>query len=668
MEVNRVQETGDTHLETGMGRYAVLLLADLFLLLFSFFTIHFFKYGALVVGERHDHFLVILLVCWFIMSVFFKKLSFVHRGRPVEGAVEIAGAAVILAAVLSLVIVTGGLTNMSRLLVYGTVFLYAALEAAAFFLYKRAFQKAYTGTEERGQPKVRRSVRDISVSVMLGDAFLLMAGFYLATYWKRGQFAWTGTNLDIFFFLFGAWLFVAIVLDKFNKDNFHSIYNVIGINIKSLLSFAAVLAFVIFGFRYHYMSRTQILGAIVLFSGLELALFLLYYRYKGYSGILEGQVFPAGIQKRATRQVLECPEEEESPCLDPVDEKLNHALYFFEPKLYGFIRNAVDLSAVDSSETSVMFTENLFNVGVLEDEKQKLIVNLHKINDIRFLNQYFLLAHTKLKPGGYLVGKAHTLETHRDFFFSHFPGKYLGRFLYIFDFIWGRVLPKLPLFKKIYFGLTKGRNRLVSRAEILGRLFYCGFRPVAEESVAQRFYFVARKVMTPADDPDPTYGPLVSLKRYGLHGKPITVYKFRTMHPYSEYLQEYVYERNKLKEGGKFKDDFRVTAWGAFMRKCWIDELPMLYNWLRGDLQLVGVRPLSRQYLEIYTPEHRQLRRQVKPGLLPPYYADMPTTLEEIMESERRYIEAYRKNPVKTQVTYFFKCVYNILFKKRRSA
>jgi lipopolysaccharide/colanic/teichoic acid biosynthesis glycosyltransferase len=140
------------------------------------------------------------------------------------------------------------------------------------------------------------------------------------------------------------------------------------------------------------------------------------------------------------------------------------------------------------------------------------------------------------------------------------------------------------------------------------------------------------------------------------------------MHPYSEYLQEYVYEQNKLQEGGKFKDDFRVTAWGAFMRKCWIDELPMLYNWLRGDLKLVGVRPLSQQYLELYTPEHRELRSNVKPGLLPPYYADMPTTLEEIMESERSYIEAYLKNPVKTQVTYFFKCVYNIVIKKRRSA
>ena len=148
----------------------------------------------------------------------------------------------------------------------------------------------------------------------------------------------------------------------------------------------------------------------------------------------------------------------------------------------------------------------------------------------------------------------------------------------------------------------------------------------------------------------------------------MTVFKFRTMHPFSEYLQGHVYEHNKLESGGKFKDDFRVTTWGRFMRKYWLDELPMLYNWLRGDLQLVGVRPLSRQYLQLYSPELRRLRTKVKPGLLPPFYADMPETLEEVMESERRYIEAYLQKPVTTQFRYFFKCLNNIVLKRRRSA
>jgi hypothetical protein len=45
------------------------------------------------------------------------------------------------------------------------------------------------------------------------------------------------------------------------------------------------------------------------------------------------------------------------------------------------------------------------------------------------------------------------------------------------------------------------------------------------------------------------------------------------MHPYSEYLQEYIYENNKLQQGGKFNNDFCVTTLGRIMRKTWIDEL-----------------------------------------------------------------------------------------------
>jgi len=60
------------------------------------------------------------------------------------------------------------------------------------------------------------------------------------------------------------------------------------------------------------------------------------------------------------------------------------------------------------------------------------------------------------------------------------------------------------------------------------------------------------------------------------------------MHPYSEYLQSYIYEQNKLQEGGKFANDFRVTTLGKCMRKLWIDELPMFINLFKGQLKIVG--------------------------------------------------------------------------------
>jgi hypothetical protein len=132
-------------------------------------------------------------------------------------------------------------------------------------------------------------------------------------------------------------------------------------------------------------------------------------------------------------------------------------------------------------------------------------------------------------------------------------------------------------------------------------------------------------------------------------------------------LQEYVYEKNKLKEGGKLEDDFRVTGWGQFMRKTWLDELPMLYNWIRGEVKLFGIRPISSHYLSLYSEELKEMRKKVKPGLIPPFYADLPKTFSEICASEERYLQACQKNPIRTQWIYFWRAFSNIVFKGVRS-
>jgi hypothetical protein len=69
----------------------------------------------------------------------------------------------------------------------------------------------------------------------------------------------------------------------------------------------------------------------------------------------------------------------------------------------------------------------------------------------------------------------------------------------------------------------------------------------------------------------------------------------------------------------------------------------------------------------MYSEEIQTLRRSHKPGLLPPFYADMPKTLEEIMESEKRYLLEYEKAPFKTDCRYLWKILVNILLKKARS-
>ncbi|KKN59227.1 hypothetical protein LCGC14_0543970, partial [marine sediment metagenome] len=143
------------------------------------------------------------------------------------------------------------------------------------------------------------------------------------------------------------------------------------------------------------------------------------------------------------------------------------------------------------------------------------------------------------------------------------------------------------------------------------------------------------------------------------------VYKMRTMHPYAEYLQDYVYHKHDLQDGGKFNNDFRISSAGRIIRALWIDELPMLLNWIRGDLKLVGVRPISEHYFSLYSQVHQELRIKYKPGLVPPFYADLPKSLEEIEASEKKYLNAYDKHPFLTNWKYFWKAWFKILFFKK---
>jgi lipopolysaccharide/colanic/teichoic acid biosynthesis glycosyltransferase len=139
------------------------------------------------------------------------------------------------------------------------------------------------------------------------------------------------------------------------------------------------------------------------------------------------------------------------------------------------------------------------------------------------------------------------------------------------------------------------------------------------------------------------------------------------MHPYSEYIQDYVYRLHDLQDGGKFKNDFRITSWGGVCRKIWLDEFPIFINFFKGDMKIVGVRPLSKQYFELYQPDVRERRIQYKPGLIPPFYADMPADLEAIQKSELKYLDSYNRHPVLTDLKYFFKSLWNIMFHHARS-
>lgn len=100
------------------------------------------------------------------------------------------------------------------------------------------------------------------------------------------------------------------------------------------------------------------------------------------------------------------------------------------------------------------------------------------------------------------------------------------------------------------------------------------------------------------------YGPVIfTQERPGVGGRPFRIYKFRSMR------DEYDAQGNLL------PDEARVSGSGSFLRRSGLDELPQLWNVIRGEMSIVGPRPLLPRDLEQISPEARKLRETVRPGI-----------------------------------------------------
>jgi lipopolysaccharide/colanic/teichoic acid biosynthesis glycosyltransferase len=511
----------------------------------------------------------------------------------------------------------------------------------------------------------RKKVFKRSFILILIDFSIITLSFLFFAWIKPATIRIYLPNYAVPFLLFSlVWLLVSIIISKYDiykaKKSKEAIIPVIIAN----LTILAVITTLIYSFGMFYYSRLIVFGTIILSTLFEIVLAYFYFSYLrpvtvpefDETKITKPQFFPAD-------KSFVIDEKEKTKYVETREQIKNIIINETGTNVYNFISRFLD---VGNPHNLLVSTTTQFNIDKLPAETYNSITNLHRINDFRWINKFFEAVNHKLPFGGIYINSAETYQLRRKRILSKYP-LVINYFYYFFDYLFTRVFPKLLITKRFYFYITLGRNRVISRAETLGRLYSCGFECLEEKFIEGNYYFVARKVKVPSFDGSPTYGPFVRLQRYGKNGKVIGVYKMRTMHAYSEYLQEYIYQKNQLQEGGKFKNDFRVTATGRFMRKFWLDELPMVFNILKGDMKLVGVRPLSRQYFNLYSEELKEKRVKIKPGLIPPFYADMPKTLEEIMESESKYIDAYLKSPFLTDFRYFFHCSWNIIFRRARS-
>lgn len=505
--------------------------------------------------------------------------------------------------------------------------------------------------------------RRFQLLYIIVDVLLVMFSFLIFIWIKpasKSHYLPEYTQPFIIFLV--VWVGVSAIIGKYQLSKIKKPKDIYVYTLISNITIVGIILSLIYFNNLFSYSRLIVFGTIILSTIFELFIGYIFAAYKFAQPLSDKQiklkedkskVFPPFTHEKFDNEKTR-------------DKRLAQRDFVIETKskrAYKFLNRYVD---VGDPHAIVFNTTKIANVETLADGFFNKMVNLHRTNDIQRVNKFFETINERMPYGGLYIGCVETKDIRKKRMLSRyiFPFNWVA---YSFDVFFTRIIPKLPFTKHIYFFITLGYERAIPHAEILGRLYSCGFELVEEKFLDDELFFVVRKIKEPGYDRNPTYGPLISLKRYGKGGRIFKVYKLRTMHAYSEYLQDFVFEKSNLQEGGKFKNDFRITTSGKIFRKFWLDETPMFINLIAGDMKLVGVRPLSRQYFELYSDTLKEKRLKTKPGLIPPFYADMPKTLAEIQASEMEYLDAYRKHPIRTDISYFFMAMQNILFKGARS-
>jgi exopolysaccharide biosynthesis polyprenyl glycosylphosphotransferase len=142
-------------------------------------------------------------------------------------------------------------------------------------------------------------------------------------------------------------------------------------------------------------------------------------------------------------------------------------------------------------------------------------------------------------------------------------------------------------------------------------------------------------------DPGPVF---FSQNRVGLNKRQFKMYKFRTMVVDAEKMQNQLLAKNEMTGPVfKIKDDPRVTPLGKFLRKSSLDELPQLWNVVKGDMSLVGPRAMSLRDYALFDQDWQRRRFSVKPGITCLWQVNGRNSVpfEQWMELDMQYIDKW---------------------------
>ena len=634
-----------------------------------YFMMIFYKFGQLKPSTLYLYLYFLILVYNSVSSIYYHKYQTVLQ-KSFWLTLRIIFWSNFISALF--IIITVSFTQLwivSREFIFITLIILFLLE---IFISAIIFKYTHKTTRLIGEFTKDKNhlVYRYNIKWLITGATTLIVVYGILLFFQTKQLAMYVQDEQNLLLLIGAWGISTLLTNRYKYPNSINHYYEIAPYIKASIIGILFIILFYFSLRLNTQDVTIIFMSGLIHSSIEIFSFYLYF----FGQNKNHEVHPSpknhlstdNDDQRDLNKNLSVNEQKNRFTYHDLIRSLYTIQLENKNEVIQFLSSTFEKENIKKDRVTIFDTISTTNIEILYNNSQELLVNLHNINNLRRINHYFINSYNKLSTGGLLVGSFIPLEN----FDSHLRGQ-MPHFLYAimlpFHFIFHRVFPKLAITKQIYFILTDGKNRTLSKAEIFGRLSFCGFKMEKYETIGNQIYFTCKKSKTISEEQSPSYGPIVKLKRIGHHGRIINIYKFRTMYPFSEFIQKDVFEENNLDASGKFLNDFRITSWGRILRKYFIDEIPQLYNWLRSDINLVGVRAISKHYYNLYPKELQELRINFKPGLIPPYYADMPTTFDEIVESEVRYLQKKKEKPIITNMIYFVKALINIIFSGARS-
>lgn len=642
-----------------LSRQAGILILSFYFYFLAFLAIYLLVKHNINLSDKYVQFLALFLLAWIVSAVLIRKWKSLKKKDFYAALNPFVIAFILMAGIVSKICSVMNIEENARVILLYSLLLGFSLEVALLWIAMPRIKEKHTLVTSYFSFMLELS---LLTGIIIFEYFLISNGSI--------------NSIIIFFAVYFMWFVSAIFTHKFSLEIRDNYWMFVWRYIKFYIAFFALVYFLLYTLKIPVDVRINILIIVLIYSLCSLFVNTYYFFSKIpkqtdetrlsflKANEISDEIMLKGKENRtATVYKLSA----DTAFKESVRNKIQNIFSNYSEKLFKNIDKKIDLDSIDVNKSVILRSRDPFNVQILPSDYLQLFINLHKLNDIRRINEYLIDVNKKLVDGGIFILGFEPIKNRYKRFMLRYPF-FICNIFYFMDFIWRRVTPKIPLIQKLYFGITKGRDRALSIAEGLGRLYYCGFNVFDIHEDNNLIYIIAIKKRLHSVDPNPSYGPFFKMKRVGQWGKPINVYKLRTMHPYSEYLQDYMVNNFGYADIGKPSNDFRVTTWGRILRKYWLDELPQLINVFRGEMKLVGIRPISQRFLNEFPEDVKQLRYKYKPGCIPAYVTLLKQSKNGFIEAETIYLKEKERHPFTTDAKFFFVAIYNILTNRIRSA